>query len=69
MESEQFEVNQINQANIKMLDNLKKFTKLLDIIELSINEKLEKDLANLKAMVNTIDENNTIFRKICENCI
>lgn len=69
MESEQFEVNQINQANIKMLDNLKKFTELLNIIELSINEKLEKDLDNLKAMANTIDVDNTIFRKICENCI
>lgn len=63
------EIQIVNNSNMKVLDNLKKFTDLLDTIEISIKLKLDQEQSDLKNMFNSIEENETIFRIICENTI
>lgn len=61
------DLDNITKNNINILNNLHNFISILDKIELSLSTKINENIKDLNEMKITMDENNTIFRKICEN--
>ncbi len=67
--SEKDKLKYMNINNINVLNRLEKFIELLDKIEVSVNEKAQKQLNELIEIQLEIKNCNDIFRTICSNLI
>lgn len=63
------EIQFMNEENLNVLHNLKKFNELLDSTEITINKKIIKLNEDMLEMMKSLDENITSFRTICENTL
>lgn len=62
-------LKELNEANLKTLDNLYKFNQILNMIEVSINEKLNKTNNDTINILNLIESNEKLFNSICDDLI
>ncbi len=67
--NEKQKLNIINNDNTVIMDRLKKSIVLLDKIELSLNQKVQKQLFEIEELKKNMSENTEIFRSICKNVI
>ena len=68
-EDEKQKLNIINKNNTEILEKFKKTMELLDKIEISMDQKVKRQLSDIKNMKKNMLETTEIFRTICQNNI
>ena len=66
---EKQKLNIINNNNVTVMERFKKSIELLDKIELSLNQKVKKQLCEIEELKNNMSENTVLFKSICKNII
>lgn len=61
-------INMLNHNN-EIINKIDKFNKLLNQVEISINDKIEKQITDFIELQRTFQNNNEIFKNICKNLI
>jgi hypothetical protein len=69
IENEKNKLINMNQYNIQVLNKLKEFIELLDKIENALNKQAKIQLDEIIELKKIIEENNNIYKIICNNIL
>ena len=69
IENEKNKLINMNQYNVQVLNKLKEFVELLDKIENALNKQAKIQLDEIIELKKIIEENNNIYKIICNNIL